>query len=248
MTTLRYLGVSAFEITNRDRVKIIVDPFISKNPICPVKLGEISRADLIVVTHGAADHMGDALELQKRTGATLVCGSDVRVHAVRNGVPRESIVSMLWGDRVEVRGIDFKCVECRHISFFQSGDVYLSGVPLSYVISPDPGVRIYNAGDTALFSDMTLIGQLYRPNLALMPIGGSPSVTGGFGHLQPYEAALATQWVGPDVVIPVHYAPDSGDVQLFAEHLRLLAPTVKLKVLKPGETWEFSAGRTADRT
>jgi len=244
-TTLRYFGVSAFEIASRRGTRIIVDPFISKNPICPVKLENITKADLIVVTHGAADHMGDAVELQKRTGATLVCGSDVRVHAVRNGVPRERIVSMLWGDKVEVKGIDFKCVECRHISFFQSGDSYLSGVPLSYVISPDPGVRIYNVGDTALFSDMKLIGQLYRPNLALMPIGGSPSVTGGFGHLQPYEAALATQWVGPEVVIPVHYAPDSNDAQLFAEHLRLLAPTVKLRVLKPDETFDFSPGGTA---
>lgn len=240
MTTLRYLGVSAFEMTTHSGVKVIVDPFISKNPICPLRLGDISRADLIMVTHGAADHMGDAIELQKKTGATLVCGPDVRVHATRNSIPRESIVSVLWGDKVEVRGIGIKCVECRHISFFQSGDSYLGGIPLSFVVSPDPGVRIYNVGDSALFSDMKLIGQLYRPNLALMPIGGAPAVTGGFGHLQPYEAALATQWVGPDVVIPVHYAPDSADAQSFAEHIRLLAPTVTLRVMKPGEVYEFT--------
>jgi len=240
MTTLRYFGVSAFEITNHRGVKLIVDPFISKNPICPVKLEEVSKADLIIVTHGAADHMGDAVELQKRTGAKLVCGPDVRVHAERNGIPRESVVSMLWGDRVEVLGIGLKCVECRHISFFQSGDAYLGGIPLSFVISPDPGVRIYNVGDSALFSDMKLIGQLHRPNLALMPIGGAPSITGGLGHLQPFEAALATQWVSPEVVIPVHYAPDSNDIESFREYLRLLAPTVTLRALKPGEIYDFN--------
>lgn len=152
---------------------------------------------------------------------------------------RGKVVGFLWGDQVEVMGVKIKAVECRHVSFFRSGDVYLSGMPLSFIIYPKEGVRIYNAGDTALFSDMKLIGELYRPNIALIPIGGAPGPTGGYSHLPPNEAAMATQWIGPEFVIPTHYQPDTEEASMFTNYVELLAPSTRALVMKPGETLTY---------
>jgi len=238
-TTFRYLGISAFEIESQGW-RILVDPCIRKNPLCPIKVEDIEGVDMILVTHGAPDHMGDALEIQKRTGATLVSAPGVRVHALRHGVKEDEAVSVLWGDSIEVKGVKIQGVECRHISFFQSAGTYISDLPLSFIIYPEEGTRIYNVGDTALFSDMKLIGELYRPNIALVPIGGTPRLTGGWTHLAPREAALAVQWIGPDVVIPTHFDPLSTEADRFAERVRSLSPTVGVVTLKPGETFNFN--------
>lgn len=235
----RYLGISAFDLTIGERVRVLIDPCISKNVLCPVSIEDLTDVDLILVTHGAADHMGDAIEIQKRTGATIVSEPAVRVHAWRNGVERDRVVGVLWGDEVEIMGVKIKAVECRHVSFFLSGDVYLSGLPLSFIIYPEEGARIYNAGDTALFSDMRLIGELYRPNIALIPIGGAPGLTGGYSHLPPNEAALATRWIGPEYVIPTHYRPDTEEASIFKEHVELLAPSTRVIVMKPGEALTY---------
>jgi L-ascorbate metabolism protein UlaG (beta-lactamase superfamily) len=238
-TTFRYLGISAFEIEAKG-CRILVDPCITRNPLCPIKVEDIEGIDVILITHGAPDHMGDAVEIQKRTGATLVSALGVRVHALRHGVREEETVSILWGDLIDVKGVKIQGVECRHISFFQSAGTYISDLPLSFIIYPEEGTRIYNLGDTALFSDMKLIAELYRPNVALVPIGGSPKLTGGWTHLAPREAALAVQWIGPEVVIPTHFDPQLAEAESFAERARSLSPIVKVVALKPGETFTFN--------
>ncbi|MCW4037422.1 MAG: metal-dependent hydrolase [Candidatus Bathyarchaeota archaeon] len=241
MVTFRYLGISFFELTTGNGVKILIDPCITKNVLCPIVVDDVTDVDLILVTHGAPDHMGDAIEIQKKTGATLVSDSAVKIHAERMGVENDKVISILWGDQIEVQGVTVKAVECRHINLFQSGDRYLSGIPLSFIIHPEDGVRIYNAGDTALFSDLKLIGRLHRPNIALIPIGGAPELTGGYSHLPPQEASLAAQWIGADVVIPTHYQPDAEEVAAFTKYLTLLAPSIRVLAMKPGDT------RTYDR-
>ncbi|MEE8570911.1 MAG: metal-dependent hydrolase [Candidatus Bathyarchaeia archaeon] len=234
--TFRYLGISFFELTTGNGTKILIDPCITKNTLCPITIDDVIDVDLILVTHGAPDHMGDALEIQKKTGATLVSDAAVKAHAIRMGVDKDKVISILWGDQIEVQGVTVKAVECRHINFLQSGDLYLSGIPLSFIIYPEDGVRIYNAGDTALFSDLKLIGRLYRPNIALIPIGGTPELTGGYSHLPPQEAALAAQWIGADVVIPTHYQPDTEEVAVFTKYLSLLTPSIHVLAIKPGDT------------
>jgi L-ascorbate metabolism protein UlaG (beta-lactamase superfamily) len=238
-TKFRFFGISFFEIDSGVR-KIIVDPCISENHICPIKVEDVKKADIILVTHGAPDHMGDAIEIQKRTGATLVSAPGVRVHALRHGVKEEKTISMLWGDLIEVKGVKIQCVECRHISFFKSDDIYISDLPLSFIIYPEEGTRIYNVGDSALFSDMKLIGELYEPNIALVPIGGTPGLTGGWTHLAPREASLCVQWVRPEIVIPTHFDPKSNESELFAERVKSIAPIVKVQILKLGETFVFT--------
>jgi L-ascorbate metabolism protein UlaG (beta-lactamase superfamily) len=240
--TFRYLGISFFELTTGKDVKILIDPCITKNALCPIAVDDVTDVDLILVTHGAPDHMGDAIKIQqKKTGATLVSDSAVKIHTDRMGVDKDKVISILWGDQIEVQGVTVKAVECRHINLFQSGNRYLSGIPLSFIIQPEDGVRIYNAGDTALFSDLKLIGRLQRPNIALIPIGGTPELTGGYSHLPPQEAALAAQWIGADVVIPTHYQPDTEEAAAFTQYLSLLAPSIRVLAMKPGDT------RTYDR-
>ncbi|MBC7092061.1 MAG: metal-dependent hydrolase, partial [Nitrososphaeria archaeon] len=213
---LKFYGISFFEI-EANGVKIVVDPCIEGNILCPIRVEDLKQVDLILVTHGAPDHMGNAIEIQKRTGATLVSGPGVREHAIRSGVNKDDTISVLWGDFIEVKGVKIQCVECRHISFFKSGDIFISDLPLSFIIGPEEGVRIYNMGDTALFSDIRLIGELYQPNIMLVPIGGTPKLTGGWTHLAPREASLAVQWVHPEIVIPTHFDPKSNDVKDFIE-------------------------------
>lgn len=235
MISVEYFGISAFRLVTVAGISILIDPCITNNPLCPIGVSDISDIDIILVTHGAPDHMGDAIELQKQTKATLISDPAVRVHAWKHGVSQRKTVAILWGDQIESHGITIRAVECRHVSFFQSKDGYLTGLPLSFIITLEKDTRIYNAGDTALFSDLKLIGTLYQPNIAFVPIGGTPELTGGYSHLPPREAALATQWINPEYVIPTHYHPETGDTARFQEHLKLLTPATQLLVLQPGE-------------
>ena len=238
-TILRFYGISFFEIEAEGR-KILVDPIIRNNRLCPIRVEDVVKADIIFVTHGAADHMGDAIEIQERTGAIIVSDIAVRLHALRSGVKEDKVIALCWGDRTEIGGVGIQVVECRHLSFFKSGDTHLSGLPLSFVIYPEEGTRIYNVGDSALFSDMRLIGELYQPNVALIPIGGSFGLTGGLTHLAPREASLCAQWVSPGVVIPTHFDSESTEAGEFADRVKELAPAIKVVILKPGEAFTFS--------
>ena len=125
-TSFRFYGISFLEIEVQGS-KVLVDPCITRNPLCPIKVEDVLEADIILVTHGAPDHMGDAIEIQKRTGATLVSDPGVRVHALANGVSENKIIALLWGDFIEVGGVRIQCVECPHLSFFKSKDTYISG-------------------------------------------------------------------------------------------------------------------------
>jgi L-ascorbate metabolism protein UlaG (beta-lactamase superfamily) len=241
-TTLKYYGISFFEIEAQG-CKILVDPCITANRLCPLKVEDIKQADIILVTHGAKDHMGDAIDIQKSTNATLVCDPAVKVHAIRNGVDKDKAVNMLWGDLIHIDEVGIQAVECRHISFLASGDTYLAGLPLSFIIYPEEGTRIYNLGDSALFSDMKLIGELYQPNIALVPVGGSPELTGGWAHLPPREASLCVQWVRPEVVIPTHFDPATDEGEQFAGRVRELVPSTKTEILRPGESFVFNPNK-----
>ena len=238
-TTFTYYGISFFQIEAQGK-KILVDPCITSNRLCPIKVEDVAQADIILVTHGAPDHMGDAIELQKRSNAILISDPAVITHAISSGVKAEKTIKLLWGDLIEIEGVQILGVECRHISFFQSEGGYLSGMPLSFVLYPEEGTTIYNIGDSALFSDMKLIGELYKPNIALVPIGGKPELTGGWAHMRPREAALCVKWVAPEIAIPVHYDPATDESSQFKNEVGKLSSSTKIVALQPGETFSFT--------
>lgn len=238
---LRFHGVAAFEITTETGQKILIDPYIEHNALARATLADFPRVDLLLVSHGAEDHMGDALTLMRRTNAFLLSGLDVATHTRRNGIPPDRTQHVLWGDLIEFQGIRVKILESKHGSFIDSAGAYLSTIPLGFLVTTHAGIRIYHPGDTAIFGDLKLFGQLYRPQIGLMPVG---SVPGAFAHMDPHEAALATKWLGLKFAIPMHYWKDSEEPELFRNEVRKLSPRTKVILLEPGEEVIAQNGRT----
>jgi len=251
-TKIRFLGVAAFEITNSDGVVALVDPYIDENVASPIRTSDLKRVDLILVTHAASDHLGDTAKLSKRFNAPIVCGPDVKAHLVREGTQADRISATIWGLLLEVAGMRVRSVESRHYSgIIEPDGTCISGQPMGFIIYPEPGVRIYDGGDTALFSDMKLIGRLYRPNIGLIHVTTPTRHMARHkmpvfltGEMSPYEAALAAQWLGLEYAIAMHFdtTPDEPDVRAFVDLLNRTAEhdvRTKPVVLGFGETFEY---------
>jgi L-ascorbate metabolism protein UlaG (beta-lactamase superfamily) len=248
-TRIRFFGVAAYEITTSEGRRILIDPFLDENPGSPVKWADLERPDLVLVTHAAFDHLGDTLAIAARTGAPVVCGGEVKAYLVAHGIPPEQIRATTWGIAVEVAGIAVQPVECHHWSQIAMPDgSYASGVPMGFVVHADPGVRFYHYGDTAIFSDLRLIRDLYQPTVGCLGIANPhevvPRVSGPgrmlTAEMSPREGALAAQWLGLQTVLPCHYIdPDDDDVRAFLGHLeeaRGRGESVpEAVVLRPGE-------------
>ncbi len=222
MVAIRWLGHAAFEINMADKI-VLIDPFLKDNPKAAVKPDEISKVDVIIVTHNHFDHFADAVEIAKKHGANVVAVYETANAAAEQGV--EKTVGLNVGGTVKIDGLSITLTPA-----FHSCTSNPSGVVLS-----DGKVSIYHAGDTSLFGDMKLIGQLYKPRVALLPIGG-------FYTMGPLEAAVATALIKPRVVIPHHYGTFdliNQDPNEFAKFVRRKAKGVKVVVLKPGESYEL---------
>jgi len=226
LAIIRWLGHAAFSIELGGK-RLLIDPWLTGNPSCPVRPDELGHVDLVCVSHDHGDHLGDAFEICRRTGAKLVCVYELGVRAQEEGVKAEQVVGMNVGGSVELEGLSITLVPAIHSCS--------AGVPVGFVVRGD-GKAIYHAGDTALFSDMALIGRLYGPlNVALLPIGG-------YYTMGPLEAAEAAALLKPKAVIPMHYATFPVLVQSADEFVRLVrekSPGVEVVVLKPGEAHEF---------
>ncbi len=240
--TLRFLGVSGFAITTGGGPTIVVDPFLSGSaemdlPPSPVTAADLGDVHLVLVTHGAPDHLGQAVDIAARTRATLVCGPEVRIHALRQGLPGAQIAKVVSGSSLEVHGVRIRALEAHHVSFFESQGAYLSAQPLSYLIETASGTRLYHSGDTSLFSDLKLFGELYRPDVALLCVGAAEE---GVAALPPEEAAIAADWLNAPIVIPMHYRV-ATDVEAFQARLASRRPDIRVVRLEPGHVFQLSA-------
>ena len=164
-TRIRFLGVAGYEIQGPDR-RILVDPFLSANPRAPCSPDELETPDVILVSHAAYDHLGDAATISRRTGAPVVCGADVRLMLLEDGVPDQQIRATVWGIVVRVGGVVVRPIECHHWSNGQLNGAAITGTPMGFIVETEPGVRIYHYGDTAIF-DMRLFGELYAPTVGI---------------------------------------------------------------------------------
>lgn len=266
-TKIRFFGVAAYEIITSRGQHILIDPFLDQNPGSPVKSSELERVDLILVTHAAFDHLGDTEAIAKRTGAPVICGGEVKAYLMAKGIPASQLRATVWGIAVEVAGLRVQPVECRHWSMIKMPDGALaSGVPLGFVVYADPGVRFYHYGDSAIFSDLKLIGELYRPTIGALGITNPVEIlhhVSGPGEMltaemSPREGALAAQWLGLETVLPCHYInPDCDDVREFVHNLDQAAArgerVPRAEVLKPGdvitvaETGELAVSRAVQK-
>lgn len=223
MAKIRWLGHAGFEVRLMDRI-ILVDPWLEGNLKAACKAADIVVADIVCVTHDHPDHLGDAFEICKRTGASFVGTYELGLHAQENGV--EETVGINIGGTADVKGLRITMVQAFHTAS--------RGAPAGFVLQGE-GKSVYHAGDTGLFGDMGLIGELYNPDVALLPIGG-------YYTMGPLEAAEAVRLIRPRVAIPMHYQTlpvQSSSADEFIALVKEKAPEVKVVALKPGETYEF---------
>jgi L-ascorbate metabolism protein UlaG (beta-lactamase superfamily) len=220
---IRWLGHSAFEISIGGRT-MLIDPFLTGNPRAAVSAAEIQKADVVCVTHDHHDHLGDSIELCRRLKATFVGIYELGIYAQAEGV--DDVVAMNIGATVEIKGFKISMVPALH----SAG----RGSPVGFVVESG-GIKLYHAGDTALFGDMRVIGRLYSPDVALLPIGG-------YYTMGPEEAVEAARFILPKVVIPMHYLTFPVLEQSAEKFVRLLAeraPYIRAVVLRLGEIYEF---------
>lgn len=232
---IRYLGHSAFEVMSSN-LKVVIDPFVTDNPESDIDLGELHDADVLLISHGAWDHIGDSERLLRDSNAVGVCAPEVFRLLVQKGIPEKRLKLLVWGGCIEVGGVRVRAVENRHISHVQHGDQYWTGMPLSFIVSFGDNLSVYHAGDTSLFSDLRLISELYRPKVGLIPVGAAP---GYFAELTPNEAAIACMWLACDLVIPMHYTDPTAPVD-FENAVKALGTETLVAGLNIGETVAYS--------
>lgn len=224
---ITWLGHSAFSLRTPGGKTILVDPWYTGNPSFPEN-AKPKQADVILVSHGHSDHITDAAAMAKATGATVVGIWEVTSWLGTKGV--KNLEPMNKGGTIDVQGLRVTMTEALHSSSFdESGIVYL-GEPAGYVVRLENGQAFYFAGDTALFSDMKLIGELYKPDIAFLPIGDRFT-------MGPDTAAIAAKWLGVKQVVPMHYATFpllTGTPAQLKEHLA--GTDIQVLELKPGET------------
>jgi L-ascorbate metabolism protein UlaG (beta-lactamase superfamily) len=227
---IQFFGVAGYKIVTSSGKHVVIDPFLEKNPYCKTKVGDLGRVDLLLITHNAFDHLGDAPEVIKRYKAVCVCAFDVHQNLVANyGIDPDFLRATIWGMRMDVEGVHVTPVESRHWSFARTPDgQVLSGPALGFMIPVGDGNTVYHPGDTALFSDMAILGKTFRPTIGLMHVSlpAEPGVAMPHpecylsGELTPYEALQASELLGLPHVVASHYV--DARCQDVSEFLRLV--------------------------
>ena len=227
MHKVKWLGHSCCQIISQEGKVILIDPWITGNPTCPVKKEDLGHVDIILVTHDHFDHIGtDIPAIVTATGATVVVQPELINEIQTAGVERSNIISygmgMNIGGTVEIKGIKITMTQAQHTS--------ATGTPCGYIVTLEDGKTIYHAGDTSIFAGMQLLGEIYNIELALVPIGS-------VFVMDPVQAAYSLKLLNPKVAIPIHYATFPILTQDASEFVKLAeekAPGTKVAVLKPG--------------
>ena len=230
--SLTWLGHNSFKLVTRGAKTVLMDPWVEGNPATPKEHKTFDRLDVMTISHGHGDHMGDAVTLGKKLKPTIVCNYEIHLFLQRKGV--QSTSPMNKGGTQEVAGIKFTMVNAEHSSGIEDGgQVIYGGEPCGFVITLEDGTRIYHAGDTAVHSDMALIGEIYAPEIALLPIGDLYTMS-------PREAAVAARLLKPKYIVPAHYGTSpklTGTPDALREELDRLKVAAEVVVLRPGESF-----------
>lgn len=211
---------------------VVIDPFLEGNPKTPAAAKRFDRLDLVLVTHAHGDHMADAVALAKRHGALVIATYDLCGWLAAQGVARTS--GMNLGGTQEALGLRITQVRADHTSSFEhEGRIVYGGVATGFVVRTPGGFCFYHSGDTALFSDMRLIGELYRPDLAFLPIGD-------FYTMDPEQAARACALLGVPRVVPIHWGTFpvlTGRPDQLAAAIARQGGDTEVVALEPGAPW-----------
>lgn len=225
--SITFYGHAAFKLEGQG-VSVLIDPWLN-NPLLNTPVSQVGKVDYILVTHGHGDHVGNTVEVAQATGAQVVAIHELSVILAQQGVTR--VVGMNKGGTYRTDGLEITLTQAVHSSTTEAeGRLLPAGDPGGFVVKFPNGFTAYHAGDTAVFKDMELIRELYRPELAMLPIGSHYV-------MNPREAALACRLLKPKWVIPMHYGtfpvltgtPEELTALLAGEDLTVIP-------LKPGET------------
>jgi L-ascorbate metabolism protein UlaG (beta-lactamase superfamily) len=227
---ITWLGHSTFIIRTPGGKRVIFDPWLTGNPSCPDSMKKPPKVDLILVSHGHFDHMEDLVSVARESGAPVVSSFELCDWLGRKGI--STVSPMNKGGSQGIAGLRVTMTDARHSSgYVDNGQMVYMGEPAGYVVRLEDGMVIYYSGDTSLFGDMRLIGEMYKPEIAVLPIGDRFT-------MDPAAAAKACEFLGVKQVVPIHW----GTFPLLTgtpEALRKHVPRgVQILELKPGETSE----------
>jgi L-ascorbate metabolism protein UlaG (beta-lactamase superfamily) len=222
---LTWLGHASFRFDTPAGTRVYVDPWLG-NPKCPENEKEPERIDVIALTHGHSDHVGETVELSKRFSPEVVAQVELKGWLGNQGANVGDAPGPNKGGTVEAAGVKFTLTNAFHSS--SSDDGSYTGEACGIVAEAENGTKLYFAGDTCVFGDMQLIGRIYGPDVAILPIGDQFT-------MGPREAAVALELLGSPRCVPCHY----GTFPLLRgrpDELRRLAPSVEVVAIEPGES------------
>ena len=220
MLDVTYYGNATFSIASPETTAL-VDPYLTENEECPWDASEVCERespDALCVTHAAHDHVGEAAELAREAGVPVLTEPATARYLRSEGVPDESITTVIWGMEAGVRDLSIRVLETRHASIREVGDEMVSGVPLSFLFRHGES-SVYHMGDTSIFRDLKTYGDLHDPDVVLVGVGqaydaeaeSEGPIAPHISELTTEEAVLATRWIGGDRAVPMHYIGDERE-------------------------------------
>jgi L-ascorbate metabolism protein UlaG (beta-lactamase superfamily) len=226
---ITWLGHATFLLTTQAGKTVLLDPWLEGNPACPAAMRKLPRIDVVAITHGHNDHIGDLMAVLHEHKPKVVAIYETCGWLESKGI--QNLLPMGKGGTVKAGECEFTLVDARHSNSIQDGgDVIYGGEPGGFIVRLPGGLSVYHAGDTCVFGDMELIGELYAPDLACLPIGD-------LFTMGPREAAMAIRLLGVHHVIPMHYGTFpglTGTPDVLRERTQDISG-LEIHVLKPGE-------------
>ena len=225
---IKWLGHSCFEFRSPTGKVILVDPFLSGNPSLSKELRVINEVDIIAITHGHSDHVGDTMSIYDSLRPKVVAPFELILLLQSRGIATNDSVGMNIGGEINIKNIKISMTPAMHSSSYIDSDMILSaGLACGYVFTFEDGRRVYHAGDTWLFSEMEFIRLIWKPEIVMLPIGGHYT-------MDVRAVRLAVEMLSPKYVIPMHYdtfpeisaVPQALKSDLYAMGVELIVPSI----------------------